>query len=181
MKLLKRLSFNLSKIFIALGFALWLEFFYKFGATSDIANFIGSIPIYLIYLTFLNIFLSIAKLKKKAFTCFTVFGSIGLIAEWFLIGNSPWKNPDASQIAMFIFHAIYPLIGLIYFKNQNYVQSFSFNIRLFALFTLIGLLGFLIPSVEWRFAWFIWIPLFPYFISAGNFIYKIKPKYLFNR
>jgi hypothetical protein len=35
-----------------------------------------------------------------------VSGSAGLLIEWFLIGNSPWRNPDADQVGMFAYWAV---------------------------------------------------------------------------
>ncbi len=42
------------------------------------------------------------------FTC--VCGTLGLMVEWFLIGNSPWGNPDAVQWGMFSFWACMGLV-----------------------------------------------------------------------
>lgn len=40
-------------------------------------------------------------------------GFLGLMIEWFLIGNSPWGNPSAMQWAMFAFWACMALVPAV--------------------------------------------------------------------
>ncbi|GEM_PF-2612064 len=158
---------SIKNISAALLYALWLEFFYKFGATHDPANFIGSIPIYCAYLILLSLLIKILRLQNRIVIPLLLCGAIGLMAEWFIIGNAPWTTPEALQIGMFIFHAAYPVIGLIILPNKKHTPLFKKITALFAIFTLIASAGFIIPHPDLRFAWFIWIPLAPYFIAAG--------------
>ncbi|MGH1374839.1 MAG: hypothetical protein ACRBCK_00705 [Alphaproteobacteria bacterium] len=149
---------------VSLLFALWLEFFYKFGATFDPHNFVGSILIYSMYLLLFHA-LIVHFLVKRVRTILIIAGFIGLMAEWFMIGNAPWINPNAFQPGMFVFHAVYPVLGLVFIKGgyRKYVQK-----RMSQIFIIAGIfccLGFLIPHEFLRFAWFIWLPLIPYFIS----------------
>ena len=165
----------LKRILVALFLALWLEFFYKLGATTDVRNLIGSIPIYFLYLSVLAILVRQFKLRDRIITFFVVCGFIGLVAEWFIIGNAPWSNPAAFQLGMFVFHAVYPVIGLIAFSNKEHANLFRKSFITFFVFTVISILGFLIQNSDFRFAWFIWIPLFPYFICSALII-KLNTK-----
>jgi hypothetical protein len=36
-------------------------------------------------------------------TCFFAYGLLGLMAEWFLMGLSPWSNPAANPALMLVF------------------------------------------------------------------------------
>lgn len=167
--------YKLKKVCVSLFLALWLEFFYKFGATNDIDNFIGSIPIYFIYLTLLNIAVTKLQLHKKLIMCFFIYGIIGLAAEWFIIGNSPWANPEAFQIGMFVFHATYPVLGIILSSTTKYFKERKFCLTTFSFFTILIPIGFFISNYGLRFAWFIWLPLVPYFICfAMIFLNQIK-------
>lgn len=154
----------MKRVFVSLLLALWLEFFYKFGATHDISNFLGSIPIYFIYLVLLNIIVTESQLSNKLPLCLFMYGIISLLAEWFIIGNSPWSNPDAFQVGMFVFHATYPTLGIILSSNIKYAQIKKICLSTFIPFTIILPIGFIIQNEELRFAWFIWLPLVPYFI-----------------
>ncbi len=149
---------------VSLFFALWLEFFYKFGATFDPQNFVGSIPIYSLYLLLFHGLVG-RFLVKRVRTLLLLGGFIGLMAEWFMIGNAPWINPHAFQPGMFVFHAVYPVLGLVFVKGGYRAQVRKRMLQVFIVGGLICCLGFLISHEFLRFAWFIWLPLIPYFIS----------------
>jgi len=142
---------------------MWLEFFYKFGATHDVDNFIGAGVIYTLYLlvllTVFRRFLT-GRYKVMLFTA----GFIGLMAEWFLIGNAPWSNPNALQIPMFAFHAVYPVCAMAIMDAGFSAKGSKRVILGFLLYGLFCAGGFLIPNADLRFAWFIWLPLLPYMI-----------------
>lgn len=155
------------RVGISILFALWLEFFYKFGATLDVHNFVGSIFVYFIYLMMLHSLCFKADAKKHLLLFLCLFGFIGLMAEWFIIGNSPWQNPNAFQVGMFVFHAVYPALGILFFMGEETFIYKKRVVKVFVIFTICSMLGFLFTNLDLRFAWFIWIPLFPYFISFG--------------
>ena len=167
-------------ISVALFFALWLEFFYKFGATYDPSNFIGACVIYLIYLSLYFVFLKIF-LRKKLIIAWLCSGVIGLMAEWFLMGNSPWGNPHAIQSGMFVFHAFYPVLALMFLQYERYKKALKRVCGIFIVFSVLSLLGFLFDSKDIRFAWFIWIPLLPYYASTIVILWRLRPKYRVKR
>lgn len=160
----------LKTIGVSTLFAMWLEFFYKFGATLDVDNFIGAIVIYTIYLTLLQAIILKTKLYERITLCLIIVGVIGLMAEWFLIGNAPWVNPEAFQLGMFVFHAVYPILGILMSQGDLYVV-FTRRVKiLFFVFFAICLFGFIIPHAGLRFAWFIWLPLLPYFVTFFSIV-----------
>ncbi len=152
-------------IFVSVSFALWLEFFYKFGATYDPSNFLGACFIYVIYSFFLYLFIR-KFLFQKLFLLWVISGTVGLMAEWFLMGNSPWSNPHAIQLGMFVFHAFYPAFALMVLRIAELKKVVKIVMGIFLFFTLLSGSGFLISDVDLRFAWFIWVPLLPYFCST---------------
>lgn len=158
-------------LLISLFWAMWLEFFYKFGATYDPQNFVGACVLYTIYIA---VMIAVFRLIAASFwIVFFLTGTIGLLAEWFLIGNAPWINPNAIQIGMFVFHGSYILSGF-YFVHHGIEWTHKRVTFLMAfIFTLFGLSGFFIASKPLQFAWFIWVPLLLYF----SLTFRILKKY----
>ena len=61
-------------------------------------------PIYLILVYFSSTFIDYFWGRETAdVVYFFTYGTTGLLIEWFLIGLSPWSNPEANPGAMFIF------------------------------------------------------------------------------
>ena len=70
------------------------------------------IPTVIAFLPFLIIVRGVSKFldprfseQKAAFIYYLISGGIGLAVEWFLIGLSPWSNPSAHPLAMFVLQA----------------------------------------------------------------------------
>lgn len=82
----------------------------------------------------------------------------GLRVEWFLIGNSPWGNPDANQIGMAAYWACLVVVPLIAVDPDPRLRPLKRAIALYGLiYTVMVVAGqWLIPSAEWRFAFHIW-------------------------
>lgn len=159
-------------ILYSLLIALWVEFFYKFGATYDPDNFFGALIIYPAYIALLFGLFRLCKINSKLMI-FVISGLFGLMIEWFLIGNSPWGNPQALQLGMFVFHALYPVYGYLYIQNRLSEKEHRFLFLLFLGFTLLLSAGFFIPRGDTRFILFILTPLMPYFIASGRFLWMI--------
>ena len=67
------------------------------------------IPTVIAFLPFLFIVRVLSKFldsrfseQKAALIYYLISGGIGLAVEWFLIGLSPWSNPSAHPLAMFV-------------------------------------------------------------------------------
>lgn len=58
-----------------------------------------------------------------------VFGFAGLAVEWFLIGNSPWGNPDAIQWGMFVYWVGLFMIPRIMVDVREGLQDLQRRIR----------------------------------------------------
>lgn len=95
------------------------EFLVNVIFKETLTGFFGTLILYAVMLTLAY---PVTRLGKKLFkmsgyfltSMIILFGSLGLfVMEWVIIGNSPWGNPDASQIAMFIWWAgvfVFPLL-----------------------------------------------------------------------
>lgn len=133
---------------------------------NDLDNFIGSLffnTLYLIGVYLLTrLLLTTLRNRPKFILLYTgFFGLTGLMVEWFLIGNSPWGNPDASQVGMFAYWACMALVPLAFLLQNRPLQHFILRYGLVYLVSI--LLGqFLIPSPNWRFAFHIYAVILGY-------------------
>lgn len=153
-------------VLVSVILAQWLEYWYRFGATDAPDLFWGAfIPNTLIALAFHGLIRFGPTLPVQAWL---LLGAVpGMALEWVVIGNAPWDNPQASQVGMFVFHACWPIWGRVFDPD-----FFTIPQRRAALWWTLGwtvLLpaGFLIPSPDWRFAFFLLVPLGFY---AGLFV-----------
>ena len=64
----------------------------------------------------------IFRRRSAAVYYYLFFGFFGVMFEWFIIGNSPWKNPDASQITMFSYWAGLFLVPRILIDNNKKIK-----------------------------------------------------------
>ncbi len=86
------------------------------------------------------------------------------MVEWFAIGNSPWGNPDASQIGMAAYWACLVIVPLIIIDPDSRLRPLKRRVGVYALiYTALALAGqWLIPSAEWRFAYHIGLVVLGY-------------------
>lgn len=133
---------------------------------GDVGDFLGSLAFNVLYLT--GVYLLTRPVlsllcRHRAFLLFytVLLGFSGLLVEWFLIGNSPWGNPDASQWGMFAYWACMVLVSLMFLLKKRAVQTFI--VRYALGYTALIVLGqFLIPSPDWRFAFHIYAVILGY-------------------
>lgn len=143
---------------------------------NDLDNFIGSLFFNTLYLggvyLITRILLTTLRNRPKFILFYTVlFGLSGLMVEWFLIGNSPWGNPNASQVGMFAYWACMTLVPLMFLLEKNLLQTFI--IRYGLIYTALALLGqFTIPAYEWRFAFHIHLVIFGYLGLMMSILWK---------
>jgi len=121
------------------------------------------------------------KIIKNEFNwtlfCYIFFGLFGLGVEWFLIHNSPWENPGASQVGMFTFWATL-FIGPTILVNlplasklkQNFLRYWIFYSLIFVLPPLIFHSGKIIYLSIIVYSFGIWI--FNYFYI--RYLYFLK-------
>ncbi len=136
---------------------------------GDWANLLGSMLFNAIYLTgaFVVtrfIFRLVARRDIAFLLCAGLAAVGGLWVEWFLIGNSPWGNPDASQWGMAAYWACLVVVPLIIIDREAWLRSLKGRIVLYALlYTALAVLGqVLIPTDEWRYAFHIWLVIVGY-------------------
>ena len=78
---------------------------------------------------------------------FLFFGFFGLAIEWFLIGNSPWANPNAIQFAMFLYWSGLYFMPLIMLNQNPYFNKLKSNLlKFYAVYSLLLLIFSLVAS-----------------------------------
>jgi len=174
---------------VGLCFALVVEVFYKFFAGLNPKAFLISIVFYAIYLQPLYLLhqwlnrnpegqITRARINNLAF--FIIAGLVGLVVlEWGLVGNTPKGNPNASQLGMFLFHAVYPFMARIFVDRTPEARELQkFLLKYYGIFIVVCAAGIAISNEFLRFAWFIYAPLVG---SAGlcyfiwRYTYRLKP------
>ena len=53
---------------------------------------------------------------------YTFAGLAGLAIEWFIIGNSPWANPDANDLGMFAYWATVLAMPRLLLDRRDYLR-----------------------------------------------------------
>ena len=133
---------------------------------NDLDNFIGSVVFNTLYLTGVYLvtrfLLTTLRNRPRLILFYTgLFGLSGLMVEWFLIGNSPWGNPDANQLGQFAYWACMALVPLMFLMEKRHLQTFILRYAL--VYIGLALLGqFAIPSPDWRFAFHIYAVILGY-------------------
>lgn len=148
---------------------------------SNLNNWMGSLAFNALYLTGVYILtrLLLDALRKHSIFILiygVVFGLIGLMVEWFLIGNSPWGNPQASQLGMFAYWASMVVVPLVFVLEMHLVMSFI--LRYAFRYIFLALLGqSLIANPNYRFAFHIYLVILGYIgLMLGIFWAALKQK-----
>lgn len=84
------------------------EFLFGVLIRSDVKGFLASL---VIYAALLSGAWGVGRWMEgrirsrfgREFAYYLAFASLGLMIEWCVIGNSPWRNPSANQPGMFFF------------------------------------------------------------------------------
>jgi len=145
---------------------------------NDWSNFFGSLIFNTIYLTFAAAGIAflvsfIGKRKRTLMLIVSLYGTLGLMIEWFLIGNSPWQNPDASQMGMFAYWACMVLVPTIVLDKNPQLEKPKRKLLIYGVvYILLALLGQLLPNAELRFLYHIRLFIFGYILLLiVSFIY----------
>jgi hypothetical protein len=140
---------------------------------GDWANLYGSMFFNALYLTgaffLVNVIFRLLP-RRAAFLLTLVLAAVGgLMVEWFTIGNSPWGNPDASQLGMAAYWACLVIVPLIIIDPDSRLHPLKRRLGVYALiYTALALAGqWLIPSAEWRFVYHIGLVVFGYLGLIG--------------
>lgn len=84
------------------------EFLFGVLIRNDVAGFLASLVIYVALLCgawFVGRWMEsrIRSRFRAEIAYYLTLAGLGLMIEWFVIGNSPWRNPSANQPGMFFF------------------------------------------------------------------------------
>ena len=163
----------LKGVLISELFALWVEFFYKFGVKYFPKGFFMAIPLYFLYLCGLHGIFGKFKEKRYLWLLGIALGGIaGLLLEWFLVGNSPWNKPAVFQSGQLLFHGAYPILG--YLVAHTVVEDRLRN-RLFIYMVFasgITSIGFFFSDPNLKKLWLLFLPLMA-FVGFYYFIYEL--------
>ena len=142
------------------------ELQYSVFIRGDWANLLGSMVFNAVYLTgaFVVVWALFRLLPRRAafLACVILAAVAGLGVEWFLIGNSPSGNPDASQFGMAAYWACLVVVPLIAVDGvadgDARLRPLKRRIAVYAaVYTLAVLLGqWLLPAGDRRFAFHVW-------------------------
>lgn len=144
------------------------ELQYSVFIRGDWANFYGSMVFNAVYLS--GAFVVTRLLfrlfpRRPAFVVTVALAAVaGLMVEWFLIGNSPWGNPDAAQVGMAAYWAGLVVVPLIVSDTDARLRPLRQTVVVYGLvYMALILLGQgLIPSGDWRIAFHIWTVIIGY-------------------
>jgi len=156
-------------ILIGCAFALLIEFQFNILVTGNIGNFIFVLffyPIYLalVYTVYKFGFKKIFKSKSNlVFFYYLLFGIIGLMFEWFMIGNSPWLNPDASQIGMWSFWVALTVMPVIFLETEKKFQKLKKHIKYYIIsYAIITTIIGKILTGDFRLFFIVWFEIIGY-------------------
>ncbi len=135
---------------------------------GDWANLFGSMVFNAVYLAgaFVVTRLLFRLLPRRAAFLLTVAlaAVAGLMVEWFLIGNSPWGNPDASQIGMAAYWACLVVVPLIVIDPDLRLRRLKRAIAIYAaVYSAAAVAAWaLLPGETWGAAYHLWSVVFGY-------------------
>ena len=117
-------------ILIGLFFAAPGEILNHFVFNPSSSGLSGFVRTMIIYVVFLSIVWSGLRFLFKKYSrlaaslvSYLIVGFVGLMIEWFIIGNSPWQNPEANDLGMFTFWGTMVLAPLI-LTDMNISKKF---------------------------------------------------------
>ena len=174
-------------LLVGLVFFAVTEYMFSVIIRGDHSNFLGSIVFNTIYLTF--VFFSSKLIDRllgrwgiEDIVIYFVYGSIGLAIEWFLVGNSPWGNPDASQVTMFSYWAGAVMMARIFTNNGKGLSRIRGAILLFFIpYSVLSVtLGHCLPTDELRFVTMILLAIAGYNLMNGFYIWYVIHRFTSN-
>ena len=138
------------------------EFQYSVFVRGDWANLFGSMFFNTLYLTgafiVTRVVFRVAP-RRAAFLTNVILAAVaGLMIEWFAIGNSPWGNPDASQIGMAAYWACLVVVPLIVIDPDPRLRPLKRSIAVYAtVYSGLALAAqTFLPRETWGYAYHIW-------------------------
>jgi len=162
---------------VATGSAVALigEFVFNILVTGNYSNFLFTLFYYPIFLMLFyplaGRFVAFERMTVRSFVILYFIGGVyGLALEWFVIGNSPWGNPQAFQSGQWSFHIAYILIPLCYLYGAAITRR---TIKwMFAIYFAVSLLIFFATPAAFHLGLeVIWLSIFYIFLHIVYFIH----------
>ena len=151
---------------------------------GDWANWIGSLVVNALFCTGLwllyrLLFRPLAGRRWQLATYVLVTGVAGLAMEWFAIGNSPWGNPDASQVAMFAYWASMALAPVVVLEGAPRLRRQLLAVALVYLGLAFAVQ--MVENVDIHWVWHIWSVIIGYVLLLGWLVRVLWREPLFIR
>jgi hypothetical protein len=108
---------------------------------------------------------------------YLTYGFAGLIIiEWFLVGNSPWRNPQANQLGMFSYHATTAMTSLIFTDPSPALAKLKKAILAYFIpYSIAGtVIGFLLPTYKLRLDILVWAVIIGYTVMHAFYIWYLS-------
>jgi hypothetical protein len=99
--------------------------------------------------------------------------------EWFAIGNSPWGNPDASQVAMFAYWASMALAPVVVLEGAPRLRRQLLAVALVYLGLAFAVQ--MVENVDIHWVWHIWSVIIGYVLLLGWLVRVLWREPLFIR
>ena len=135
---------------------------------SDISNLIGSVVFNALYLTVAGLVSGLLVKRLGDGLAAIVahvagFGTAGLMVEWFVIGNSPWGNPQASQIGMFSYWSAMVVVPFVCLRPDTRLAALKKTIAVSVLlYTIAAVVIQLTANPTVQFVYHIWAVVLGY-------------------
>lgn len=156
--MLRLLGFVLAGVVVAFVGEVQYSLFIR----GDLANLRGSVGFNSLYLTlwYPLVALLLRRLGQQPLTVLVLTltaGVAGLAIEWFVIGNSPWGNPAASELGMFAYWACMIVVPVALLDRSPHTLRLRRTTLLYgAGYTLLALAVEFIPNADIRYVYHIW-------------------------
>lgn len=164
--------------FIALGsvFATVEEFLTIVVLKRDLATYLFTLlilfPVFLLFVYFSSRLINrfTGKEPLRDLIHFFLYGLIGLMIEWFIIGLSPWSDPSANPIVMFVFQlGMFSFWATVAFIPRLFLNPGELNQRIrksilkfyIPYFIIVYIIGLAVPE-SLRFITIIFLIVFGY-------------------
>lgn len=161
------------------------ELQYSVFIRDDWGNLFGSMFFNALYLSgafLISRFLFRVLPRRAAFLSVAILATVaGLMIEWVMIGNSPWGNPDASQVGMAAYWACMVIVPSILIDTDEHTRPLRRTIILYGgIYFLTVLAGQLVlPPNVWRDAFHIWSVILGYLgliiVCVAGYLRRSQP------
>jgi hypothetical protein len=164
-------------VVVGLVFAGVGEYWFSVLIRGDFRNFTAAIVFYAFYLVGVYassrlLFRTRARPVLRILAYYVLYGLAGLMIEWFLIGNAPWGNPQASQIGMFAYWTCLAMMPLIFTDDRMAQTNLRKSIAIYSggYAAFLTAAGHIVPQGPPRLVLLIWGFILGYVAATAFYV-----------